>query len=167
MTLQLIILGLVSAERIGELLVSRANTARLLAKGGREVGANHYPLIVSVHVVWMVGLWWWAPHNPVNWVFLALYLVLQGFRAWILGTLGRRWTTRVVVVPGETLVARGPYKYLNHPNYVLIVCEIACLPLVFGLWEFALIFSVLNGILLWWRIRVENAALEPLRPREE
>mgnify|MGYP002713277978 CR=1 FL=1 len=166
MTLQLVILALVSVQRIGELIWSRANMARLLAKGGHEVGSNHYPLIVAVHVVWLAGLWWLAPELPVNWVFLGLYLVLQVFRAWILMSLGRRWTTRVVVVPGETLVKRGPYKFLNHPNYVLIVCEIACLPLVFGLWEFALLFSLLNGILLWWRIRVENAALSPLRERE-
>lgn len=158
------ILALVTLQRLAELLWSRSNERRLRAKGAYEVGAGHYPLIVALHAAWLVGLWLLAWDRPVDPWFLALYLVLQAGRAWVLVTLGRRWTARILVAPGEQLIETGPYRFARHPNYVVVVAEIACLPLVFGLWWYALVFSVLNAGVLWVRIRAEDAALATLRP---
>lgn len=158
-----VILSLVTLQRLSELVVARRNMARLLAEGGYEVGANHYPLMVLVHASWLVGLWWLAPYQPINWPSLGIYIALQVFRVWILTSIGKRWTTRIIIVPGEKLVARGPYRFIRHPNYVLVVAEIACLPAVFELWLFAVIFTVLNAGVLFIRIRAENEALRELR----
>ncbi len=159
MILNLVILGLVTLSRAVELPIARANTSRLLASGGREVAPGHYPLIVALHVAWLAALWWLAPSRPVSLPLLALFGVIELARIWVVQTLGRRWTTRIIVVPGETLVRRGPYKFLDHPNYLVVVAEIAILPWVFGLWQVALIFSILNAALLAVRIREENRAL--------
>ncbi|MFL6720302.1 MAG: isoprenylcysteine carboxyl methyltransferase family protein [Sphingomonas sp.] len=159
MILNLFILSLVTMSRLVELPIARANTRRLITAGGREVARGHYPLIVALHVAWLATLWWLAPAAPVNLPLLALFALIECARIWVLQTLGRRWTTRIIVVPGEQLVARGPYKYLNHPNYAVVVAEIALLPLVFGLWRVALIFSLLNAAALAVRIREENRAL--------
>jgi len=159
LTLNIVILALVTLERLAELPYARANTRRLIAAGGREVGSGHYPLIVALHAAWLASLWWLAPGRPVSLPLLALYALIEVGRAWVLATLGRRWTTRIIVVPGETLVMRGPYRLVNHPNYWVVAAEIAVLPLVFGLWQVALIFTVLNAALLAVRIRSENRAL--------
>ena len=159
MILSVAILALVTAQRLGELVLARRNTAALLAKGGVERGAEHYPLIVGLHAAWLGGLWVLAWDRPANFAWLAVYLVLQGLRAWVLASLGSRWTTRIIVVPGETLVRRGPYRFISHPNYVVVAAEIAVLPLVFSLTAYAIVFSVLNAAVLWLRIRTENAAL--------
>ena len=159
------ILGLVTLQRLVELPLARKNTAQLLAKGGYEVAPGHYPLIVTLHAAWLATLWWLAPVRPVHLPFLALFVVLEVGRIWVLRTLGPRWTTRIIVVPGETLVARGPYRFLNHPNYLIVIGEIAVLPLVFGMVEVALLFTILNAILLTIRIRAEEKALESLRRR--
>ena len=153
------IIALVTLSRVVELPKARANARGLIAAGGHEVGAGHYPLIVALHATWLLSLWVLALNRPINLPLLALFGVVECARIWVLRTLGRRWTTRIIVVPGETLVARGPYKYLNHPNYAVVVAEIALLPLVFGLWQVALIFSLLNATLLTIRIREENRAL--------
>lgn len=157
------ILAAVTAERIAEIAWARRNTRRLLARGGREVAAGHYPLIVGLHALWIAGLWILALDRPVNLWFLALFAVLQLFRGWVLLTLGPRWTTRIVVVPGETLVSRGPYRFLPHPNYAVVALEIATLPLVFGLFWYAVLFSVLNAGVLIVRIRAEERALAAVR----
>jgi len=154
-----VILGLVTAQRLAELILARRNTARLLAAGGAEHGAGHYPLMVALHAAWLLGLWALAWYQPVNLAWLAVYLGLEGLRAWVLVSIGRRWTTRIIVVPGERLVRKGPYRFLRHPNYAVVAGEIAVLPLVFGLTAYALGFSLLNGVMLWWRIRAEQAAL--------
>src|SRR5688500_3505729 len=154
-----IILAFVTAERLAELAWAERNTRGLRAAGGHEVGARHYPLIVGLHAAWLAGLWMFAWGRPVHWPFVALFLVLQGLRAWILVTLGPRWTTRIIVVPGEVLVRRGPYRFLRHPNYAVVVGEIACLPLAFGLVRFAFVFSILNAAVLAIRIRAEHGAL--------
>ena len=159
MTLGIVILALVTLQRLFELWLSNRNTTRLLARGAYEVGANHYPLIVAVHVAWLAVLWWLAPGRPIDGFWLAIFVLLQLGRIWVIATLGSRWTTRIVVLPNEPLVARGPYRFVNHPNYVVVVGEIATLPLVFGLWEVALIFTVLNAAILAIRIREENRAL--------
>lgn len=159
MILQWAILAFVIAQRLSELVIAQRNTTRLLAAGGYEAGRSHYPVMVLLHASWLVCLIWLAPPQPVNWLFLGCYAVLQVFRLWILTTMGKRWTTRIIVVPGEQLVASGPYQYVRHPNYVLVTAEIACLPMVFGLWWTALLFSVLNAAMLYVRISAENAAL--------
>jgi methyltransferase len=156
------ILALVTLQRLGELALSRYNTKRLLARGAIEVGANHYPLVVAVHAAWLGALWIWGRHQDVNLAALALFIALQGLRLWILATLGSRWTTRVVVVPGESLVASGPYKYFSHPNYAVVVAEIALLPLALHLALLALIFSGLNAAVLVVRIRTEAHALSAI-----
>jgi methyltransferase len=161
--LNLVILGLVTLSRVVELPIARANTARLLARGGREVAPGHYPLIVALHVAWLAALWWLAPSRPVSFPLLALFGLVELARIWVIQTLGKRWTTRIIVVPGETLVRRGPYRFVDHPNYTVVVAEIAILPLVFGLWQVALIFSALNAALLTVRIRAENRALSVSR----
>nr|WP_249794404.1 isoprenylcysteine carboxylmethyltransferase family protein [Bradyrhizobium sp. BRP56] len=146
-------------QRLGELVLSRRNTERLLARGAVEVGANHYPLIVLVHAGWLTALWIWGRDQDVNLAALAGFLVLQGLRIWILVALGPRWTTRIVVLPGAPLVASGPYRYFPHPNYAVVVGEIALLPLALHLPRLALIFTLLNLAVLAVRIRVENRAL--------
>lgn len=157
------LLAFVTLQRLVELPIARRNTARLIAAGGQEVAPGHYPLLVALHAAWLASLWWLAPLLPIQLPFLFLFLVVELGRVWVLRTLGPRWTTRIIVVPGERLVARGPYKYLNHPNYLVVVAEIAVLPMVFGLWQVALIFSALNTAVLTTRIRAENEALESLR----
>lgn len=165
MTLAVVILALVTLERLGELILANANTHRLLAQGGREHGRAHYPWIVAVHAAWLTALWWFAPPRPVDPFWLAMFGLLIIARVWVIATLGRRWTTRVITVPGEQLVRRGPYRFVDHPNYVVVAGEIAVLPLVFGLWQLALLFSLLNAVILWVRIRAENRALQALRTR--
>jgi methyltransferase len=158
------LVALVALQRLLELVLSRRNTARLLAAGAQEVGANHYPLIVALHVGWLAALWAAVPASaPVSWAWFAAYLALECGRAWTMLTLGRYWTTRIIHLPGAPLVRAGPYRFCRHPNYAIVCGEIAVLPLVFGQWQIALAFSILNAAVLAWRIRVENAALA-MRP---
>ncbi|HKP79141.1 MAG TPA: isoprenylcysteine carboxylmethyltransferase family protein [Phenylobacterium sp.] len=159
MIASLAVLALVTAQRLGELVLAQRNTRELLSRGGVESGAAHYPLIVALHAAWLAGLWFLAWDRPIHSPWLVAYIVLQALRAWTLWSLGRRWTTRIITVPGETLVRRGPYRFMRHPNYLVVVGEIAVLPLVFGLWGFALGFSVLNALMLAIRIRAESQAL--------
>lgn len=160
--LGLAILLFVTLQRLSELVIARRNTVRLLKAGGIEWGANHYPVMVALHVTWLAGLWLLAPGRDISTFLLAPFALCQIFRLWILATLGQRWTTRIITVPGETLVMRGPYRLVRHPNYLLVAVEVPLLPLVFGLWTFALLFGVLNLAMLAWRIRVENQALSPI-----
>jgi methyltransferase len=157
--LNLVVLGLVTLSRLVELPFAAANSRRLLAAGGHEIAPGHYPLIVALHAAWLAALWWLAPARPVSLPLLALFCLVELGRIWVLVTLGKRWTTRIIIVPGETLVCRGPYRFLNHPNYAVVVAEIALLPLVFGLWRTALVFTLLNAAALTVRIREENRAL--------
>jgi methyltransferase len=153
------LLAFVTLQRLVELPIAAANTRRLLAAGGHEVGASHYLFLVAVHVAWLATLWWLAPGRSIDLPFLALFALIEAIRIWVLRTLGYRWTTRIIVVPGEKLVSSGPYRFVNHPNYLVVIGEIAVLPLVFGLWQVALIFSLLNAAALTVRINAENAAL--------
>ena len=157
------ILGLVTLQRAGELLLSRYNTHRLLARGAVEIAPRHYLLIVAVHAAWLISLWVFGHDQPVNGVALLVYLVLQGFRFWVMRTLGSRWTTRIIVLPGQPLVSAGPYRFLSHPNYAVVAAEIAVLPLVLGLPLLAVLFTVLNAAVLAIRIRSENRALAAAR----
>jgi methyltransferase len=155
----ILILAFVTLERLVELWLSRRNTRRLLAEGAREHGSGHYPLIVAVHVLWLAALWWLARDRPIDGFWLALYVLLELARFWVLATLGRRWTTRIIVLPTAPLVTSGPYRFVNHPNYWVVIGEIAVLPLVFGLWQIALLFTLLNAAVLAVRIGEENSAL--------
>lgn len=162
MTLAVCVLLFVTVQRLAELILARRNTARLLARGGIEVAPSHYPLIVGLHASWLGGLWYCAlvPGVPSpEPVLLAMFFALQALRIWVLTTLGRRWTTRIIAVPGEKLIAHGPYHYLAHPNYWVVVGEILVLPLALGLMWYALVFSVLNLAVLRLRVRAENKAL--------
>jgi methyltransferase len=153
------LLGAVTLERLAELALARANTARLRRAGGIEVAAGHYPWIVALHTGWLGGLWWLAADRPPEPAWTAVFLLLQLMRLWVLATLGRRWTTRIIIVPGETLVRKGPYRLLRHPNYAVVVAEILILPLAFGLPVYALVFTLLNALLLAIRIPAEERAL--------
>jgi methyltransferase len=159
LTLNFIILALVTLQRLGELWLSNRNTRRLLAQGAREHSSGHYPLIVILHTTWLATLWWLAPTRPIDGFWLALFVLIELARIWVLASLGERWTTRIIVIPDAPLVRRGPYRWFNHPNYIVVVAEIAVLPLAFGLWRTALVFSLLNAAILTIRIREENRAL--------
>lgn len=153
------IVAAVALQRLGEVVHARRNAARLLAQGGVEVGAGHYPVIVGMHVAWLIAILIVVPADrPVDWTMLALYGVLQVLRYWVIVSLGPYWTTRVIVVPGAPPVRTGPYRLIRHPNYAIVAGEIAVLPLVFGEWRIALLFSILNAVVLAHRIRIEGAA---------
>ncbi|NRG16298.1 hypothetical protein HPQ64_01190 [Rhizobiales bacterium] len=159
MTAAAALLAFVTLQRLGELLLARRNTKRLIERGGVEVSPGHYPLIVALHAAWLAGLWILAWQAEVRVFWLAVFVLLQLLRIWIIATLGERWTTRIVIMPGAPLIAAGPYRFLKHPNYVVVALEIAVLPLTFGLAAYALVFSVLNAGVLFIRIRAEEAAL--------
>ena len=156
--------ALVAAQRLAELAFSHRNTRRLRAAGAIEVGSRHHPVIVALHVCWLTALIVLVPADtPVRWSFATPYILLQPVRLWIIASLGPRWTTRVILMPGAPRVKRGPYRWFRHPNYAVVAAEIALLPLAFGAWRMALLFSVLNALLLAHRIRIENAALASAR----
>ena len=160
MGLAQIVTLLVALQRLAELGYARRNARRLLAAGGVEHGAGHYPLFVALHGAWLAALFVLVPAEaPADWGLLGLYGLLQLGRLWVIASLGGRWTTRVIVVPGAPLVTRGPYRFLRHPNYLAVTLEIPVLPLAFGAWQIALVFGLANLALLAHRIRVEERAL--------
>jgi methyltransferase len=155
-----LLLLLVAAQRLGELLYARRNDRRLRAAGGVEYGAGHYPVLVGLHTAWLVAMFVSVgPETPILLAPLAVYLLLQGLRVWTLASLGGFWTTRVIVVPGRELVCRGPYRFIRHPNYLIVALEVPVLPLTFGAWPLAVGFGLANLAVLAWRIRVEERAL--------
>ncbi|HEV1999243.1 MAG TPA: isoprenylcysteine carboxylmethyltransferase family protein [Xanthobacteraceae bacterium] len=156
---EFLLLGYVTIERLAEVLWSARNEAGLRGQGAIEHGAEHYPFMVALHAAWLAGLWVFAWGLPANGWAVAAFVLVQGLRFWILTSLGRRWTTRVLVLPGKPLVASGPYRWLRHPNYWVVAAEVALVPLAFGLVGYAIVFSLLNGVMLALRIRVENRAL--------
>ena len=157
------ILGFVTLQRLLEMRLADSHSRKLLAQGGVEHGREHYPFIVALHAAWLAALWWWAPGRTISIPLLVLFAVLQVGRIWVIASLGDRWTTRIIVKAGAPLIRRGPYRFVNHPNYLIVAAEIAVLPLVFGLWQLAVLFSALNAIVLTVRIRAENRALASLR----
>jgi methyltransferase len=163
-TLAEAVIGFVVLERLLELLWSRHNTRRLLAQGAVERAPEHYPLFVVLHGAWLAVVALAAlPDTPVNGLWLAVYGVLQAARAWVMASLGRFWTTRIITVPDAPLIRRGPYRFLRHPNYWVVTAEIAVLPLIFGQWAIAAVFTVANAVLLRVRVASEDAALAPRR----
>ena len=164
MTLALGILALVVLQRGAEIIYASRNARALAARGGIEHARAHYPVIVLLHVSWLIAIAAGILRAPqVRWLPLVIFGVLQVFRLWVLLTLGPYWTTRIVTIPGEPLVRRGPYRFVRHPNYLVVTGEMAVLPLVFGQVGNAVIFSILNLAVLAWRIRRENEVLEPRR----
>jgi methyltransferase len=166
-----VLVALVAVERLAELVVSTRNAAWSFGRGGRESGRGHYPVMVALHsgflVAMLVEAWVRRPDVPpaLAWTMLALVVGSQALRWWCIATLGRRWNTRVIIVPGLPPVSSGPYRFLSHPNYVAVVVEGIALPLVHAAWITALVFTVANAALLAVRIRVENAALRTLPGR--
>jgi methyltransferase len=158
-----IILALVTLQRLGELVLARANTKKLMARGATEIAPGHYPVLVAMHAAWLMALWLWGRDQPVDPLALGVFIVLQGLRAWVIATLGARWTTRIVVLPDQPLISSGPYRYLSHPNYAVVAAEIAVLPLALHLPWIALIFTLLNAGVLAIRIRAEARALAASR----
>jgi len=159
-----LLVGFIVLQRLIELLIARYNTRRLLEEGAKEHGARHYPVIVVLHMAWIASLVIFVPYNaPLNWLLLAVFVVLQLARVWVLMSLGRYWTTRIITVPDEPLVRRGPFRWVSHPNYMVVEAEIIVVPLIAGAWELAVVFGALNALVLAWRIRLEEQALAPRR----
>lgn len=164
MTVFHVVLAFVVVQRLAELVWSARNTRRLLARGAREVGARHYPLFVLLHGSWLIALALIVPaETPPHWPLLGAFALLQLLRIWVVITLGPYWTTRIVTLETAPLVRHGPFRWLRHPNYAVVTGEIAVLPLAFGAWEIALVWSLLNALLLWHRIHVEENALQSRR----
>lgn len=159
MTLPIIVLSLVTLQRFAELALASRNTRALKVRGAYERGASHYPVMVAMHASWLIGLWILAWDRPIGLTWLSVFLVLQMLRIWILATLRGRWTTRIIVLPNAPLIRHGPYRFFSHPNYMVVVAEIAILPLAFGLTGYAALFTVLNAAVLWVRLRAETRAL--------
>jgi methyltransferase len=152
-------------QRLAELIHARRNTRRLLAEGAVEIGADHYPLLVLLHAAWLGSLWLWLAEGRVAFNALAAlaYLVVQLARLWVMASLGRYWTTRILIPRDAALVRRGPYRFLKHPNYAVVAAEIVLLPLALGAWPLALLFAMLNAVALVFRIRIEETGLAPRR----
>ena len=154
----------VALQRLLELFLAKRNTARLLAEGGVEICRGHYLPIVLLHSGWLVVLFVRTPADAaVNLWLIVFFVLLQAGRVWVIASLGRYWTTRIITVQDAPLIDRGPYRWLNHPNYVIVALELAVLPLAFGDWLVALAFTVANGALMYMRIPAENRALESRR----
>lgn len=172
MSAYLVLVAAVAAERVAELVVAKRNLAWALARGGRESGAGHYPVMVALHTGLLVGavaevLVADRPFQPaLGWPMVALVLAAQALRWWCIRTLGPQWNTRIVVVPGMALVSAGPYRWLRHPNYVAVVVEGFALPLVHSAWITAAVFTVVNAVLLTVRIRAEGRALRDAAPAD-
>jgi methyltransferase len=158
------VIGFVLVQRLLELLWAQRNTRRLLDEGAIEHAPEQYPYFVLLHASWLVAIVFSVPpETPVNWGWLAVYGLLQIARVWVMASLGRYWTTRIITVPGAPLVAHGPYRFVRHPNYLVVAGEIAVLPLVFDLWLLAMLFTIANALLLRQRIAAEDEALAARR----
>ena len=157
----LALLLFVTLQRLGELVHARRNTSRLLSEGAVEIGATHYPLLVLLHAAWLASLWIWLAAGQAEFSALAAgtYILVQIFRIWVMASLGRYWTTRILVPPKAPLVQRGPYRFVKHPNYLVVAAEIALLPLALGAWPLAAVFSMLNAAAVTWRIHIEETSL--------
>ena len=159
-----IAVALIALERLAELIRAACNTRDLKARGATEAGASHYPLFVLLHASWLGSLLVFVPwETKPNWFWLGLMIALQALRLWVILSLGPYWTTRIVTLPGAPLVRRGPYRFLRHPNYAVVMAEIAALPLAFGAYAIALAFSLANLALIAWRVRIEDRALAARR----
>jgi methyltransferase len=159
-----IFIGVAVFQRLAEVVYAQRNTSALLKRGGVEVGRNHYPVMIALHTTWLIAILAFLPRpTPIYWIPLVLVCLLQFARLWTIHTLGPYWTTRIINVPGAPTIKHGPYRFVRHPNYIVVVFEIALFPLVFGEIGVAVVWSVLNAAMLWWRIREEDGALASRR----
>ena len=164
MSLVYLVLGVVALERLGELALAARNTRRLRAAGAIELDASAYPLFVLLHGAWLASMALFVPASaPAAWPLLGAFAALQFGRIWVIASLGRYWTTRLIVLPDHPLIASGPYRFLRHPNYLIVIGEIAVLPLAFGAVPIATVFSAGNLALIARRITIENQALAQRR----
>lgn len=155
-----ILLALVAIQRLAELVYAKRNEKRLNERGGVEIGAAHYPLFILLHSTWLIALALMVPLDAaVSWPLVVVFLVLQAGRVWVIASLGPYWTTRIITVPDAPLVRSGPYRWIKHPNYLIVALEIPILPLVAGQIWLAIGFGLANLALLGWRIRVEDRVL--------
>ncbi|WP_158990318.1 isoprenylcysteine carboxyl methyltransferase family protein [Mucilaginibacter sp. L196] len=146
-------------QRLSELYIARSNEKWLRSQGAVEYGKEHYPFIVALHTLFIISIiveYTLRGNTPIDFVFLILFALLLLFKFWALSSLGRYWNTKIFRVPGAGPVKKGPYKLFKHPNYFIVVCEIAIIPMVFHLYYTAIVFTVLNAIMLTVRISVEN-----------
>ena len=158
------IIALVILQRAGELILADRNTQKLKARGAVEIGAGHYRFIVLLHMAWLMAVLWLIPTPVViHWGWILVFLLMQAGRVWVIASLGPYWTTRIITLPGMPLVKRGPYRFVRHPNYLVVAGEILALPLAFGEILVAVIFSIVNAAVLYWRIREEETGLAPRR----
>lgn len=154
------VVGLLVVQRLAELVLARRNHRALLARGAIEVGERHYKAFVTLHAGWLLALLVTIdPRTSVSIPGLFVFGLLQCGRLWVIATLGTRWTTRVMVLPGATRIRSGPYRFVDHPNYLIVCGEVAVVPLMFGAWALAAVASALNLLLLRKRLVVENQAL--------
>lgn len=157
-------LAVVAAQRLAELLWARRNTLRLIRLGAVEADAAGYPLYVALHGLWLASLALLVPPaTPPSWPVLGLFALLQPARLWVVASLGRWWTTRVLSLPGAPLVRAGPYRWLRHPNYLIVAAEIALLPVAFAAYPIAVVFSLTNLALILRRVAIEDRTLAPRR----
>ncbi|MFO1132756.1 MAG: isoprenylcysteine carboxylmethyltransferase family protein [Hyphomicrobiales bacterium] len=165
MWLHILILTLVTLQRVIELVIAHRNTRKIEARGGFEVGSNRWGFVVVLQVAWLAGLWYlvlaYLPVIDQPWIYA--YVVLEATRGWIVAGLGSSWTTRLMVVPGENLPDEGFRSWIRYANYFVVAAEVFILPMAFGLIWYALAFGILNLMLLFWRMKSEEAALKPLR----
>jgi methyltransferase len=163
-----VVLGLLTAQRLLELVYANRNTKALLVRGGVEHGRAHYPFMVAIHATFLLALWLsTAPDAPMLWPLLIVFAALQLARLWVLATLGPYWTTRIISSPDFPRITGGPFRIVNHPNYWVVTLEILTIPLIFGHIQIAALWTVLNAGILFVRIRTENAALmrrSPTKP---
>lgn len=163
-TLAYIFIGIAVFQRLAEVAYAEINTRALLKRGAVEIGRNHYPVMVALHAAWLIAILVMLPQPLViYWLPVVLVCILQVGRLWTMHTLGPYWTTRIITLPGAPTIKRGPYRFLRHPNYFVVVLEVALFPMAFGETNVALVFSILNGAMLYWRIRTEDGALAERR----
>jgi len=155
----ILFISFIILQRLSELFIARRNERWLLSQGAIQYGREHYPFMIALHTVFIgaiIAEYLWRGNSQIDWLFLALYLLALSFKFWALASLGKYWNTKIYRIPGVYPVKKGPYKFLKHPNYIEVVCEVAIIPLVFHLYYTAVTFTILNAIMLWVRIRVEN-----------
>jgi methyltransferase len=162
MTNGLLLLVYVTLQRLVELSVAQRNTRKLLARGAYEAGAAHYPAMIALHATWLLTLWVFGWNRTLVPAFVVFFVVLQAGRYWVLRTLGERWTTRIIMTPWAAPVTSGPFRFVRHPNYLIVAFELPCVSLALGLVWHAVVFGVLNLLMIAWRIRSEDAAFDVL-----
>jgi methyltransferase len=153
----------VTLQRLVELVIARRNTRKLLARGAYEAGAAHYPAMIALHASWLLTLWAFGWNHTLVPGFVVLFVILQIGRFWVLRTLGERWTTRIIMTPWASPVTAGPFRFVRHPNYLVVAFELPCISLALGLPWHALAFGVLNLLMIAWRIRSEDAAYHEIQ----